>query len=47
MWAFLATAWNILGGYGGQHSLGNGLFMGIGAYGGGLPGAHLATSHRG
>jgi branched-chain amino acid transport system permease protein len=32
MWAFLATAWNILGGYGGQHSLGNGLFMGIGAY---------------
>jgi branched-chain amino acid transport system permease protein len=34
MWAFLATAWNILGGYGGQHSLGNGLFMGIGAYGG-------------
>ena len=33
MWAFLATAWNILGGYGGQHSLGNGLFMGIGAYG--------------
>jgi branched-chain amino acid transport system permease protein len=33
LWAFLATAWNILGGYGGQHSLGNGLFMGIGAYG--------------
>jgi branched-chain amino acid transport system permease protein len=33
MWAFLATAWNILGGYAGQHSLGNGVFMGIGAYG--------------
>lgn len=33
MWAFLAVAWNILGGYGGQHSLGNGLFMGIGGYG--------------
>ena len=33
IWAFLACAWNILGGYGGQHSLGNGLFMGIGAYG--------------
>jgi len=33
LWAFLAVAWNILGGYGGQHSLGNGLFMGIGAYG--------------
>lgn len=33
LWAFLAVAWNVLGGYGGQHSLGNGLFMGIGAYG--------------
>ena len=32
IWAYLSTAWNILGGYGGQHSLGNGLFMGIGAY---------------
>ncbi len=33
MWAFLAVAWNILGGYGGLHSLGNGLFMGVGGYG--------------
>jgi branched-chain amino acid transport system permease protein len=32
IWAFLACAWNILGGYAGQHSLGNGLYMGIGAY---------------
>jgi branched-chain amino acid transport system permease protein len=32
IWAFLATAWNILGGYCGQHSLGHGLYMGIGAY---------------
>lgn len=32
IWAFLACAWNIIGGYAGQHSLGNGLYMGIGAY---------------
>lgn len=32
IWAFLACAWNILGGDAGQHSLGNGLYMGIGAY---------------
>ncbi|MCL5942083.1 MAG: branched-chain amino acid ABC transporter permease [Actinobacteria bacterium] len=32
MWAFLSSAWNILGGFAGQHSLGHGLFMGIGAY---------------
>jgi len=32
IWAFLACAWNILGGYGGQHSFGHGLYMGIGAY---------------
>ncbi len=29
---FLATAWNILGGFAGQHSLGNAAFVGIGAY---------------
>ena len=28
IWAFLACAWNIIGGYAGQHSLGNGLYMG-------------------
>jgi branched-chain amino acid transport system permease protein len=32
LWGFLATAWNIIGGYCGQHSLGHGLYMGIGAY---------------
>lgn len=32
MYAYLSTAWNILGGYAGQHSLGHSLFMGIGAY---------------
>ncbi|NLG64678.1 MAG: branched-chain amino acid ABC transporter permease [Actinobacteria bacterium] len=32
IWAFLAMGWNILGGYCGQHSLGHGLYMGIGAY---------------
>lgn len=30
--AYLATSWNILGGYAGQHSLGHSLFLGIGAY---------------
>ena len=28
----LATAWNIIGGFGGQFSLGHGVFFGIGAY---------------
>ncbi|HLC01481.1 MAG TPA: branched-chain amino acid ABC transporter permease [Anaerolineales bacterium] len=32
MYAYLATAWNILGGYAGQHSLGHSLFLGVGAY---------------
>lgn len=32
LYAYLATAWNILGGYAGQHSLGHSLFLGIGAY---------------
>ncbi len=32
LYAYLATAWNLLGGYAGQHSLGHGLFLGIGAY---------------
>lgn len=32
VWAYLATSWNILGGYAGQHSLGHGLYMGVGAY---------------
>ena len=32
IWAFLASGWNVIGGYCGQHSLGHGLYMGIGAY---------------
>jgi branched-chain amino acid transport system permease protein len=32
LYAYLATAWNILGGYAGQHSLGHAVFLGIGAY---------------
>jgi branched-chain amino acid transport system permease protein len=32
LFAYLSTAWNILGGYAGQHSLGHGIFLGIGAY---------------
>jgi branched-chain amino acid transport system permease protein len=32
LYAYMAVAWNILGGYAGQHSLGHALFMGIGAY---------------
>lgn len=32
MWAYLATAWNILGGFTGQLSLGHAAFFGIGAY---------------
>lgn len=32
MYAYLASAWNILGGYAGQHSLGNALYLGTGAY---------------
>lgn len=31
-WAYLAAAWNILGGYGGQFSFGHAAFFGIGAY---------------
>lgn len=32
MWAYLSTAWNILGGTAGQLSLGHAAFFGIGAY---------------
>src|SRR5262245_13497536 len=31
-WAYLGSAWNILGGYGGQFSFGHAAFFGIGAY---------------
>lgn len=32
LWAFLAMSWDVIGGYGGQFSLGHAAFMGIGAY---------------
>lgn len=32
LFAYLATAWNILGGFGGLHSIGHSVFLGIGAY---------------
>jgi branched-chain amino acid transport system permease protein len=32
IYASMATAWNLIGGYGGQFSLGHGLFVGAGAY---------------
>src|SRR5215467_12635359 len=31
-WAYLGSAWNILGGYAGQFSFGHAAFFGIGAY---------------
>lgn len=31
-WAFLGTAWNIMGGYAGQFSFGHAAFFGLGAY---------------
>jgi len=32
LFAYLAVSWNILGGYAGQLALGNGVYLGIGAY---------------
>lgn len=32
LFAYLGTAWNLIGGYGGQLSLGHGAFFGLGAY---------------
>ena len=32
LWALLGLAWNIIGGYGGQVSLGHAIFFGLGAY---------------
>lgn len=32
IFAYFATAWNIIGGYAGQLALGNGVYVGIGAY---------------
>jgi len=39
LYAFLATAWNVIGGFAGQLALGNALFFGIGAY---LPAVAMA-----
>lgn len=36
IWATLGTAWNLLGGYGGQVSFGHAAFFGIGAYSAGM-----------
>ena len=40
--AFLGQAWNILGGYGGQLSLGHAAFFGVGAYTAGLFAIHVS-----
>lgn len=32
LWAFLAMSWDVIGGYGGQFSLGHAAFLGLGAY---------------
>lgn len=44
LFAYLATAWNILGGFGGQHSIGHAIFLGIGAYTTTLLYVHLGIS---
>jgi branched-chain amino acid transport system permease protein len=31
-YAYLATAWNLIGGFAGQHSLGHAMFVGVGGY---------------
>lgn len=36
LYACMAQAWNIIGGYGGQTSFGHAVFFGIGAYGAGM-----------
>jgi branched-chain amino acid transport system permease protein len=36
LYASMAQAWNIIGGYGGQTSFGHAVFFGIGAYGAGM-----------
>jgi branched-chain amino acid transport system permease protein len=42
--AYLASAWNLVGGFAGQHSLGHALFVGIGAYASTLLFIHLGLS---
>ncbi len=41
---YLATCWNILGGFAGQHSFGHAVFVGIGAYTSSLLFAHTGLS---
>jgi len=43
-WAYLGSAWNILGGYAGQFSFGHAAFFGIGAYTSTLLLLHLGLS---
>lgn len=43
-YAFLAAAWNIIGGYGGQLSLGHSVFYGVGAYTSTLLSVHFNLS---
>ena len=43
-YGYLATCWNILGGYAGQHSFGHAAFVGIGAFTSSLLFAHTGLS---
>lgn len=44
LWAYWATAWNILGGFCGQLSVGHTVFIGLGAYGAAVLFAHASLS---
>lgn len=44
LYAYLGSCWNILGGYGGQFSIGHGVFFGVGAYTSSLLFARLGIS---
>ncbi|SHN80368.1 branched-chain amino acid ABC transporter permease [Desulfitobacterium chlororespirans] len=44
IWATIGTAWNLLGGYGGQVSFGHAAFFGIGAYSAGMLNLYLEIS---
>ncbi|MCO5387276.1 branched-chain amino acid ABC transporter permease [Desulfosporosinus sp.] len=44
IWATIGTAWNLLGGYGGQVSFGHAAFFGLGAYSAGMLSLHFDLS---
>jgi len=44
LYAYLGSCWNIIGGYGGQFSIGHGVFFGVGAYTSSLLFARLGIS---